>query len=260
MDMKGEHDIPAPREAVWAALNDPEVLKDCITGCQSLERTGDNGFEATVKAKVGPVSATFKGAVELTDIDPPNGYRIAGEGKGGAAGFAKGGATVKLTDLPDGGTKLSYDVDAQVGGKLAQIGSRLIDSTAKKMAGEFFSKFVERVGTGQPAAPAEAAEPTAPAAPAPGEAPVSAAAPSPAEAAAASAAVSTPTPAPAAEPAAAPEAERTREKLDRAAQHDATKAAINAVDKNKDSRKSIPPLVWIGILVAAAGLLVLLNQ
>lgn len=257
MDMKGEHDIPAPREAVWAALNDPDVLKDCITGCQSLERTGDNGFEATVKAKVGPVSATFKGAVELTDIDPPNGYRIVGEGKGGAAGFAKGGATVRLTDLPDGGTKLSYDVDAQVGGKLAQIGSRLIDSTAKKMAGEFFSKFVERVGSGQPAAaPAPAAASEA----APAQTPVSAAPPSPAEAAAASAAVSTPTPSPAAEPAAAPEAERAQEKLDRAAQHDVTKAAINAVDKNKDSRKSIPPLVWIAVLVAAAGLLVLLNQ
>lgn len=219
MDMKGEYDIPAPREAVWAALNDPEILKACITGCESLERSGENGFEATVKAKVGPVSATFKGAVQLSDIDPPNGYRISGEGKGGAAGFAKGGATVKLADLPEGGTKLSYEVDAQVGGKLAQIGSRLIDSTAKKMAGEFFSKFAEKVGN------ASAAE-----APAPG-------------------------PAPTVEP--APE---VQEKLEQAVQHDATQAAIQAVDKVKADRKGMSPMIWIAILVAAAGLLVLINQ
>lgn len=144
MEMQGEYKIPAPREVVWEALNDPDVLSACIPGCKSLEKTGDNGFAATVQAKVGPVKATFKGEVSLSDIDAPNGYRISGEGKGGAAGFAKGGATVSLLEDGDG-TILSYTVDANVGGKLAQIGSRLIDSTSKKLAGEFFDAFVEAV-------------------------------------------------------------------------------------------------------------------
>ena len=158
MDMKGEYRIPAPREAVWEALNDPEVLAACIPGCQELTKTSDTTFEATVQAKVGPVKAKFSGAVALSDIDPPNGYTISGEGKGGAAGFAKGGAKVALAE-DAGETVLTYDVDANVGGKLAQIGSRLIDSTAKKMANEFFGSFVEQVAarTGAPAA-AEAAE------------------------------------------------------------------------------------------------------
>lgn len=144
MEMQGEYKIPAPREVVWEALNDPNVLSACIPGCKSLEKTGENGFAATVQTKVGPVKATFKGEVTLSDIDPPNGYRIFGEGKGGAAGFAKGGATVTLQEDGDG-TLLSYTVDANVGGKLAQIGSRLIDSTSKKLAGEFFDAFVEAV-------------------------------------------------------------------------------------------------------------------
>lgn len=144
MDMKGEHKISAPREVVWKALNDPDVLKACIPGCQDLTKTSDTGFEATVQAKVGPVKAKFSGAVTLSDIDPPNGYTISGEGKGGAAGFAKGGAKVSLED-DNGETILRYEVDAKVGGKLAQIGSRLIDSTAKKMAGEFFSAFASEV-------------------------------------------------------------------------------------------------------------------
>lgn len=141
MDMTGDYVIKASRQAVWDALNDPDVLKQCIPGCEEIEKTSDTGFTAKVAAKVGPVKARFTGAVTLSDLDPPNGYRISGEGKGGAAGFAKGGAEVKLTDAEDGGTTLSYVVDAQVGGKLAQIGSRLIDSTAKKMAGEFFQTF-----------------------------------------------------------------------------------------------------------------------
>ncbi|HAJ18608.1 MAG TPA: carbon monoxide dehydrogenase, partial [Rhodospirillaceae bacterium] len=133
MEMTGEYRIPAARETVWEALNDPEVLKACIAGCQSLDRTEDGGFEATVKAKVGPVSATFKGAVRLENVNAPESYTIVGEGKGGAAGFAKGGADVNLVE--DGAeTILTYKVNAQVGGKLAQIGARLVDSTAKKYA------------------------------------------------------------------------------------------------------------------------------
>ena len=145
MEMTGEYKIPAPREAVWQALNDPDVLKQCIPGCDEIEKTSDTEFAAKVTAKVGPVKAKFNGAVTLSDIDPPNGYTISGEGTGGAAGFAKGGAEVKLQE--DGAdTLLSYSVNATVGGKLAQIGSRLIDSTAKKMANEFFGKFAEVVG------------------------------------------------------------------------------------------------------------------
>ena len=141
MEMKGEYTIPAPRAAVWAALNDVDVLKAAIPGCDSIARLSDTEIEATVTAKVGPVKASFKGLVTLSDIDPPNGYTIRGEGKGGAAGFARGGAKVYLVDAPSGGTVLRYEVDAAVGGKLAQIGGRLIDSTAKKLADEFFAKF-----------------------------------------------------------------------------------------------------------------------
>ena len=170
MQMNGEYRIPAPRQAVWDALNDPEILKQCIPGCDELARTEDGGFEAKVTAKVGPVRAKFGGKVELSDIDPPNGYTISGQGTGGAAGFAKGGAKVSLAE--DGGeTVLSYTVDASVGGKLAQIGSRLIDATAKKMADDFFSKFAELVGGGGAAGEAEApaaAEAAPPAEPAAG--------------------------------------------------------------------------------------------
>ncbi|MGB0410027.1 MAG: CoxG family protein [Pikeienuella sp.] len=140
MKLTGTRTIAADRETVWAALNDADVLKACIKGCQELEKTSDTSFEAVVKQKVGPVSATFKGAVELSDLNPPTSYRIAGEGKGGAAGFAKGGADVTLADV-EGGTELSYDVDAKVGGKIAQLGSRLIDGFAKKMADQFFETF-----------------------------------------------------------------------------------------------------------------------
>lgn len=141
MDMNGEARIPAPQAVVWDALNDPEALKAAITGCEELSRDGENAFKARVRAKVGPVSARFGGRVELLDLDPPHSYRIAGEGTGGAAGFAKGGAVVQLeADGPDA-TILKYDVDASVGGKLAQIGSRLIDGAARKMADDFFTKF-----------------------------------------------------------------------------------------------------------------------
>lgn len=144
MKLTGARTIAADRETVWAALNDAAVLKACIKGCHELEKTSDTSFEAVVKQKVGPVSATFKGAVQLSELNPPESYRISGEGKGGAAGFAKGGADVKLTAVSEadgGGTELAYDVDAKVGGKMAQLGSRLIDGFAKKMADQFFETF-----------------------------------------------------------------------------------------------------------------------
>ncbi|KAA0594708.1 carbon monoxide dehydrogenase subunit G [Azospirillum lipoferum] len=151
MDMSGSHRIEASREAVWAALNDPEILRQCIPGCEEVVRQSDTEMTARVVAKVGPVSAKFAGKVTLSDLDPPNGYTITGEGSGGAAGFGKGGATVALSD--DGGaTLLTYTAKAQVGGKLAQIGSRLVDATARKMAEEFFARFTQIVGP----APAEA--------------------------------------------------------------------------------------------------------
>lgn len=159
MEMTGSQLIPAPRAAVWAALNDAEILRQCITGCDSLEKTSDTSFEATVTVKLGPVKAKFKGKVQLSDIDPPNGYTISGEAQGGvAAGFGKGSAKVSLSDEA-GGTKLDYAVNAQVGGKLAQIGARLIDATAAKMADEFFTSFNAKVASAAAAeaAPVEAA-------------------------------------------------------------------------------------------------------
>jgi carbon monoxide dehydrogenase subunit G len=150
MDMTGERRIPAPRQTVWEALNNPDVLKASIPGCESLEKLDDDQMKATAAVKVGPISARFSGKVQLTDIDPPNGYRISGEGQGGVAGFAKGGANVALTD--DGAdTLLSYQVNAQVGGKLAQLGGRLIDATAKQMADAFFDRFSKQVQAMSPA-------------------------------------------------------------------------------------------------------------
>lgn len=140
MKMTGEQKIKAPRDIVWAALNDPEVLQKSIPGCKSLTKHSDTDLEAEVGLKIGPVKATFTGNVKLSKINAPQSYTISGEGKGGAAGHAKGGADVTLTE--DGeNTLLTYDVNAQVGGKIAQLGSRLIDSTAKKLAGQFFTKF-----------------------------------------------------------------------------------------------------------------------
>ena len=160
MDMSGERRIPAPREKVWAALNDPAILQASIPGCESMEKLSDSELKATAAVKIGPISARFTGRVNLLDLDPPNGYRIEGEGQGGVAGFAKGGATVKLTD--DGGdTLLSYDVKAQVGGKIAQLGARLIDATAKQMADAFFDRFAATVGA--PEAPGAVAPAPAPA-------------------------------------------------------------------------------------------------
>ena len=144
MTMNGEVQLPAPRQVVWAKLNDPDVLKASIPGCEELEKTDEHSFRVVAKMKVGPVSARFKGKVTLSDIDPPSGYKISGEGEGGVAGFAKGGATVGLADK-DGGTLLSYNVEAQIGGKLAQLGQRLINGAAKKLADEFFANFAKAV-------------------------------------------------------------------------------------------------------------------
>ncbi|MHC2463346.1 SRPBCC family protein [Bradyrhizobium embrapense] len=140
MTMNGEIQLAAPRELVWQKLNDSDVLKACIPGCEELEKTADQGFRAVARMKVGPVSARFRGKVTLSDLDPPNGYKISGEGEGGVAGFAKGAAKVDLVER-EGGTLLSYHVDAQIGGKLAQLGQRLINGTAKKLADEFFVNF-----------------------------------------------------------------------------------------------------------------------
>jgi carbon monoxide dehydrogenase subunit G len=145
MTMTGEVQLPAPKDVVWAKLNDAEVLKACIPGCEELIKLSDTEMTAVAVTKIGPVKARFKGNVHLTDLDPPNGYKISGEGDGGVAGFAKGGATVKLTDK-DGGTLLTYDVEAQIGGKLAQLGQRLVNGAAKKVADDFFSNFAKAVG------------------------------------------------------------------------------------------------------------------
>jgi uncharacterized protein len=167
MEMSGEYKINASRQQVWDALNDPEILKQSIPGCEEIEQSSPTQMAAKVTAKVGPVKAKFAGEVELSDLDPPNSYRISGEGKGGAAGFAKGGANVVLEEDGDG-TILKYEVDAQVGGKLAQLGARLIDGTAKKMASQFFENFAAAVEDGntnadKPASEPESAVPAAPA-------------------------------------------------------------------------------------------------
>ncbi len=143
--IEGEERIAAPVDKVWQALNDPAVLKECIPGCQSLEKKSDTELAATVVLKIGPIKATFAGEVTLKNLNPPHSYTIEGEGKGGIAGFAKGGADVTLT--PDGAdaTLLKYATNADVGGKIAQLGSRLIASTSKKLAGEFFSTFNQKV-------------------------------------------------------------------------------------------------------------------
>lgn len=158
MNLQGNRVIAADRAAVWAALNDPEVLKACIPGCQEMNGSPEEGYEAVVTQKVGPVKATFKGQVTLSDIVENEGYTITGEGKGGAAGFAKGGAKVSLSDAGEG-TDLAYDVDAKVGGKLAQLGSRIIDGFAKKMADEFFARFQQAI-EGEPEAEEETAADT----------------------------------------------------------------------------------------------------
>lgn len=159
MEMTSSRVVPAPPEVVWAALNDPEALKACLPGCESLERVGDNEWRATMAAKVGPVSARFSGTMRMTDSHPPSGYTLKFEGQGGAAGFANGEAKVTLAPSDGGHTLLTYAVHAQVGGKLAQIGSRLIDGAAAKLAEDFFARFSEHVA---PSAAAVAEAPMVP--------------------------------------------------------------------------------------------------
>jgi hypothetical protein len=155
MEMTGEQLIPVPQQLVWEGLNDPEVLKACIPGCETIERVSDTEYRVAMTAAVGPVKAKFNGKLLLADLDPPNSYKLSFEGSGGAAGFGKGGAQVALT--PDGaGTRLSYKASAQVGGKLAQVGSRLIDGVSRKMADEFFQRFNTRLAGPAPALAAEA--------------------------------------------------------------------------------------------------------
>jgi len=180
MQMAGEQRIAASRQRVWEALNDPEILKQCIPGCKSLDKQGDDQFDAVAEVKIGPIGARFKGKVQLSDIDAPNGYTITGQGNGGVAGNAKGSAKVRLSD-DGGGTLVSYDVDAEVGGRMAQLGGPIIDATAKQLAGKFFSTFGEVVGGEVAAAAAEAPAAAQPVAAA---APVAAPRPAPAPAAA----------------------------------------------------------------------------
>jgi carbon monoxide dehydrogenase subunit G len=148
MEMSSSQLVPAPQDKVWEALNDPELLKACIPGCESIEAAGENAYKIVMLAKVGPVRARFAGKMQLAEMNPPDSYSLVFEGEGGMAGFAKGKADVKLT--PEGeGTLLSYTAKAQIGGKLAQIGSRLVDGAAKKTADDFFAAFVEKLGPGE---------------------------------------------------------------------------------------------------------------
>jgi carbon monoxide dehydrogenase subunit G len=152
MDMNGRETIQAPIGTVWRALNDPEILRQCIPGCEALEKKSDTEMTATVMLKVGPVKARFEGAIQLSNLNPPHSYTISGEGKGGLVGFAKGSADVTLTEEGAGATVLAYTVKADVGGKIAQLGSRLIDSTARKLAEQFFSSFGRKTSENTPAA------------------------------------------------------------------------------------------------------------
>lgn len=145
MDIAGQYRISAPRDVVWAALNDPDVLRRCIPGCKELEQRSPTELAAKVALKIGPISATFNGSVTLENLDAPNGYTIVGQGQGGAAGFAKGRADVKLAEIEGGETDLSYTAKAEVGGKLATLGGRLIQATSKKLADEFFGNFVREL-------------------------------------------------------------------------------------------------------------------
>ncbi len=172
MDMTGERRIPAPRSMVWDALNDPAILKTCIPGCERLEATSRQDMEATAAVRIGPIAARFNGHVHLSDIDEPNGYTISGAGQGGVAGFAKGGAKVHLADDGLAATVLTYAVQAEVGGKMAQLGARLIDSTAKSLADTFFNNLTKELTLQMapstersfPSAPSEAVIPVSPAA------------------------------------------------------------------------------------------------
>lgn len=229
MKITGSYDIEADRETVWRALNDPEVLRACIPGCESLEKADDNTLNAEVTAKVGPVKAKFAGSVELKDLNPPESYRIEGSGKGGAAGFAKGGADVRLSENGSGGTTLSYEADAQVGGKLAQIGSRLIDGTARKLADQFFDNFRNYLTPG--VAPTE---PAAAPAPEPVEVPEAETEPEPA-----------PAPEPETEPKPEPRKEPERAREPQAAPTAPRTAGAEPGPTPAEPRLGLPAWVWL---------------
>lgn len=242
MQMTGDYRIEAPREAVWAALNDPAVLKASIPGCEELEQTAPDAFEAKVRAKVGPVSARFAGAVSLSDIVAPVSYTISGEGKGGAAGFASGGAKVRLEEITGDATQLHYEVDAKVGGKLAQLGSRLIDSTAKKMADQFFTTFAEQVAASQNASPQ--AEP-------PAETTAAATPPlSDGDSGQTTAAQTTPDSTPPAPPASLEGQSVSEAEVKRRAAEASTEAVTQA-----RATKSLSPIVWVAGLIAVVAIL-----
>ena len=229
MKMNGEFRVPTDRETVWRALNDPAVLKECLPGCQEIEKTSDTEMTATLVIKVGPVKATFKGGVTLSDLDPPNGYTLSGQGQGGTAGFASGEAKVNLVE-EDGATVVQYDVDAKVGGKLAQIGSRLIDSTAKKLAKQFFDSLAEKLGGGEEAeAAAESAPETEAALPAEPAPP--------------------PDPTPASSEPAAPPPDASSE--------DAPAANAGPPLPRAEQRKGLPTAAWAAAVVVVAVVLIL---
>ncbi|HEY7786951.1 MAG TPA: carbon monoxide dehydrogenase subunit G [Casimicrobiaceae bacterium] len=150
MELSNTRIVPAPPSTVWSALNDPAVLKACLPGCESLERTGENAYDVVMAARVGPVSARFNGRMTMTDVDPPNAYTLQFDGQGGAAGFARGEARVTLAPDGEQHTALKYQAKAQVGGKLAQIGSRLVDGAAAKLTDDFFARFVARIASTEP--------------------------------------------------------------------------------------------------------------
>jgi len=253
MEMTGEYRITAPRQKVWEALNDPAVLQQCIPGCETIEKHSPTEMSARVTAKVGPVRAKFTGKVTLSDLDPPNGYKITGEGTGGAAGFAKGGADVRLTD--DGpATMMRYAVQAHVGGKLAQIGSRLIDGTARKMADEFFAKFAEIVGGSAASGDAttESAPAAAPTMPATAPAATAAAPAPPASPALSASPAGVPTPGmPASTVAAA--AMGVDAPAGAALAAEGTSPPLVADDP---ARSALPPILWmLGLTVVVVGIL-----
>jgi uncharacterized protein len=158
VELSDQQKINASRQQVFAALNDAEILRQCIPGCETLDKLSDTEMTATVVLRVGPVKAKFSGAVTLSNINPPNGYTITGEGKGGAAGFAKGGADIELLEESDGSTTLKYDVKVNIGGKIAQLGSRLMESTSRKLAGQFFDKFAEILEAQNPQSEVESSD------------------------------------------------------------------------------------------------------
>lgn len=253
MEMTGEHRIAAPRSVVWEGLNDPEVLRRSIPGCDTLEKTSPTEMTATVTAKVGPVKASFGGQVTLSNLNPPESYTISGEGKGGAAGFAKGGADVKLVEDGDG-TLLQYAVKANIGGKLAQLGARLIDGTAKKMADDFFSRFAAEMeqraaaGGGAAPAPAPSVEPVVPV-PAPAAAEIPVPVPVPAETV-----VTPPSPAEApsfstAEPIPAPQPVPVAEPAPKPAPAAAPPPRPASPPVAEERRGGLSPAVWITALV-----------